>query len=149
MAHKAIEEAVEALLEPILDADGIELVDVEYVKERDWYLRVFIDKAGGIEIDDCQEVSEQLEEVLDAKNIIADSYILEVSSPGLDRVLKTERDFTREQGKMVEVSLYAPMNGEKVLTGKLTGKDESGIRILDAPAIPMDKIAQVRLHIEF
>ena len=149
MTRTEVEDKITAIVEPLLPDSSIEIVDVEYVQERDWYLRVFIDKAGGIEIDDCQELSEQLEEVLDAKNIIADSYILEVSSPGLDRVLKTERDFTREQGKMVEVSLYAPMNGEKVLTGKLTGKDESGIRIDDAPAIPMDKIAQVRLHIEF
>ena len=146
---KYVEEAVAKIVTELIAGKDLELVAVEYVKERDWYLRVFIDKAGGIEIDDCQELSEKLEEILDAKNIIADSYILEVSSPGLDRVLKTERDFTREQGKMVEVSLYAPMNGEKVLTGKLTGKDESGIRIDDAPAIPMDKIAQVRLHIEF
>ena len=85
---KYVEEAVAKIVTELIAGKDLELVAVEYVKERDWYLRVFIDKAGGIEIDDCQELSEQLEEVLDAKNIIADSYILEVSSPGLDRVLK-------------------------------------------------------------
>ena len=84
---KYVEEAVAKIVTELIAGKDLELVAVEYVKERDWYLRVFIDKAGGIEIDDCQELSEQLEEVLDAKNIIADSYILEVSSPGLDRVL--------------------------------------------------------------
>ena len=95
MAHKAIEEAVEALLEPILDADGIELVDVEYVRERNWILRIFIDKEGGVDLADCQSISEKAGEILDEKDIIPDNYMLEVSSPGLDRVLKKDKDFRR------------------------------------------------------
>ena len=121
MAARQVEESVEEIVAGLLEGqDVIELVDVEYVKERDWYLRVFIDREGGIEIDDCQNLSERLEEELDKRDIIPDSYILEVSSPGLDRVLKKDRDFQREMGKTVDVSLYAPMDGKKLLVGTLT-----------------------------
>ena len=103
MAKQQVEERVYDIVKELLAGqDEIELVDVEYVREHDWYLRVFIDKAGGIEIDDCQALSERLEKVLDDENVIADSYILEVSSPGLDRQLKKPRDFVREQGKKVD-----------------------------------------------
>ena len=90
MARKEnIEQQVEKIVLELLEGQSeIEMVDVEYVKERDWYLRVFIDKEGGIEIDDCQALSEKLEERLDAEDFITDSYILEVSSPGIDRVLR-------------------------------------------------------------
>ena len=77
---------------------------MEYVKERDWYLRVFVDKPGGMGIEDCQTLSERLAEKLDEADVVTERYILEVSSPGLDRVLKKERDFVREMGKMVDVS---------------------------------------------
>ena len=148
---KYVEDAVEKVVNEILAGTDLELVDVEYVKERDWYLRVFIDKAGGIEIDDCQQLSEKLEEILDAKNIVNDSYILEVSSPGLDRVLKKPRDFERENGKMVDIVLYAPIDGKKNLTGKLTAYDdtEKTITIDENQTIPLDKAASIRLHIEF
>ena len=147
---KQIEEAVEKLAGELLqEMPGIELVDVEYVRERDWYLRVFIDKAGGVELDDCQALSERISEALDQKDLITDSYILEVSSPGLDRVLRKERDFLREQGKQVDVTLYAPLNGEKALTGTLTGCDGKLLCIEGREPIPMDKVSQVRLHIDF
>ncbi len=148
---KYVEEAVEKIVNELLADTSLELVDVEYVKERDWYLRVFIDKEGGIEIDDCQQLSEKLEEILDEKNMIKDSYVLEVSSPGLDRVLKKKRDFEREQGKVVDVALYAPLNGQKALTGTLTGynDEEKTITIDENQTIPLDKTASVRLHIEF
>ena len=94
------EQLVEKIVSDLLkEKKDIELVDVEYVKEQHWYLRVFIDKEGGIEIDDCQQLSEQLEEKLDVTNPIKESYILEVSSPGLDRILKKDRDFERGNGK--------------------------------------------------
>ncbi len=97
MAAKNIEAAVEEIVSELLAGqDVIELVDVEYVKEHtDWYLRVYIDKDGGIDIEDCQELSEKLEVQLDERNVIPDSYILEVSSPGIDRVLRKPRDFVR------------------------------------------------------
>ena len=102
MAKQQVEDAVEAIAQELLkDQDVIELVDVEYVKEHDWYLRVYIDKEGGIDIEDCQALSEKLEAELDKGDVVPDSYILEVSSPGIDRVLRKPRDFTREQGKKV------------------------------------------------
>lgn len=147
-----VEEQVEALvLQLLAGQQDIELVDVEYVKERDWYLRVYIDKPGGIEIDDCQSLSEQLETKLDAENLISDSYILEVSSPGIDRVLRKKRDFEREQGKMVEVTLYAPLPGQdsKLLIGELTGHDDESITLDGEQCILLKQAAQIRLHIEF
>ena len=120
MANR-VEEAVEKIAEEILANTDYELVDVEYVKERDWFLRVYIDKEGGIGLDDCQEVSGLLDEKLEELNIINDRYILEVSSPGLDRALKKEKDFKREMGKLVDITLYKAIDGEKMLTGKLTG----------------------------
>lgn len=147
MANR-IETLVEELSAEFLQGTGIEFVDVEYVKERDWYLRVFIDKQGGIDIEDCQRLSEQLEEKLDALDPISDSYYLEVSSPGLDRVLKKEKDFQRHIGDMVEVTTYMAIEGSKVTIGKLTGFDENTID-LDVKSILRDKIASVRLHIEF
>lgn len=145
---KLIESTVEEIVTGLLEGSVIELVAVEYVREKDWYLRVFIDKEGGIEIDDCQELSGRLEEILDQKDLIKGSYILEVSSPGLDRELKCDKDFQREQGKTVDVSLFAPIDGQKSITGVLNGYDGKTITV-DEETIPMDKIAQVRLHIDF
>ena len=151
MSKQQVENDVMTIAEELLkDQSETELVDVEYVKERDWYLRVFIDKAGGIEIDDCQALSERLEKVLDEKDIIRDSYILEVSSPGLDRQLKKPRDFVREQGKKVDVTLYAPVDGTKEFTGVLEGYDEDAKTVtIDGRAWPLEKISVIRLHIDF
>lgn len=143
-----IETEVERIVEGLLVGSPLELVAVDYVRERDWYLRVFIDKEGGIEIDDCQELSGRLEEVLDAADLIKTSYILEVSSPGLDRELKKPKDFQREQGKLVDVSLFAPLEGKKLLTGELKAYDGGNVTV-DDMVIPMDKIARIKLHIDF
>ena len=130
-----IEERVEEMVRGLLtDSPAIELVDVEYVKERDYYLRVYIDKSGGIDIDDCQSLSERL---------------LEVSSPGLDRVLRKERDFVREHGRVVDVTLYAPFEGKKQWTGTLAGYDGETLTLDDGIRIPMKQVSQVRLHIDF
>lgn len=146
-----IETQVESLMAEILSGTDYELVDVEYVKEgRDWYLRIFADKAGGgIDLDDCQTISERLSEKLDAQDIIGGAYILEVSSPGIDRVLKKDKDFIREAGKVVDVTLYAPLDGKKFFVGELVGRDEKFLHIKDAEPLPREKIAQVRLHIDF
>lgn len=147
-----VEDLVEKLALEMLAGTEIELVDVEYVKERDWYLRVYLDKAGGIEIEDCQWLSEQLEEKLDQLDPIKDSYYLEVSSPGLDRALKKEKDFVRHTGEMIEISTYTPIDGKKSIVGKLTGLVESHIQLEvdgETLSIPRDKAAQVRLHLEF
>lgn len=143
-----IEAEVEKIVEELLENTALELVAVDYVKERDWYLRVFIDKEGGVDLDDCQDLSRKLEELLDAQDLIKTSYILEVSSPGLDRELKKPRDFQREMGKDIDVSLFVPLDGKKVVTGPLSAYDGETINVGDM-AIPMDKVAKVNLHIDF
>ena len=148
MANR-VEEAVEKIAEEILANTDYELVDVEYVKERDWFLRVYIDKEGGIGLDDCQEVSGLLDEKLEELNIINDRYILEVSSPGLDRALKKEKDFKRQMGKLVDITLYKAIDGEKMITGKLTGYTKDIITIDETREIALKDIALVRLHIDF
>lgn len=145
---KVIEDAVEKIVEELLVDTNLELVAVDYVREKDWYLRVFIDKEGGIEIDDCQELSGRLEKILDEKDFIKGSYILEVSSPGLDRELKKPKDFQRENGKVVDVSLFAPLDGNKIIVGVLKDYDGDTVTI-DEQEISMDNVAQVRLHIDF
>ena len=144
-----VETQVERLMAEILSGTDFELVDVEYVKERDWYLRVFVDKQGGIDLDDCQSLSERLGERLDATDIVSGSYILEVSSPGIDRILKKDKDFLREVGKLVDVTLYAPLDGKKVFVGELVGRDEKFLRLKDTEPLPREKVALVRLHIDF
>lgn len=138
-----IEELVLELLEP-----NVELVDVEYVKEHSWYLRIYIDKQDGIDINDCQQLSEALEHILDSEDIIKDSYILEVSSPGIERVLRKPRDYVREKGKKISVSLYAPLNGLKNIVGELVDYDGEMLTV-GTYTISMKDIAQVRLHVEF
>ena len=123
-------ERAEALLVPILERECFELVDVEWVKEgQDWYLRAYIDKEGGITIGDCEMVSRALEEKLDAEDFISENYILEVSSPGLDRPLKKDRDFLRSIGKEVEIRLYKPLDGEKEYVGTLLSYDKDTVRV--------------------
>ncbi|MBP2642463.1 MAG: rimP [Firmicutes bacterium] len=152
MSQSTIEKRVEELVSDIIQGSELELVDVEYVKERDWYLRVFLDKSGGLEVDDCQNVSERLEDKLDELDPIKESYILEVSSPGLDRPLKKEKDFIRHTGDKVEISTFAPLNGQKKIVGTLLGADMDNIRMEingDEILVPRDKIAQIRLYLEF
>ena len=145
-----IETQVENFMAEILEDTDYELVDVEYVKEgRDWFLRVFADKAGGIDLDDCQKLSEKLSAKLDAADIIGGAYILEVSSPGIDRILKRDKDFVREAGKVVDVTLYAPLDGKKFFVGELVGRDEKFLHIKDEAPLPREKVALVRLHIDF
>ncbi|MBR6012152.1 MAG: ribosome maturation factor RimP [Selenomonadaceae bacterium] len=148
MADK-VEARVESLMQEIIAGTDFELVDVEYIKERDWYLRIFVDKEGGIDLDDCQMLSEKLGAILDKDPIIESAYILEVSSPGIDRVLKKDKDFLREKGKKVDVNFYAPIDGKKFLTGVLEGRDEKFLYLADFEPIPREKISQVRLHIDF
>lgn len=148
MANR-VEEAVEKIAEEILAGTDYELVDVEYVKERDWFLRIYIDKKGGVGLDDCQEVSGLLDEKIEKLGILNDRFILEVSSPGLDRALKKEKDFKREMGKKVDITLYKPINGEKNITGVLTGYAENVITIDETREFPLKDVALVRLHIDF
>lgn len=118
------------LLEPIVEANNLELVDLEFVKEGvNWYLRVYIDKDGGVNIDDCEAVSRALEAKLDEKDPIEQAYILEVSSPGIDRPLKKEADFVKYQGEIIDVKLYKAQNGSKQYQGKLLGLENGVLSI--------------------
>lgn len=125
-----IEPYVEGLLLPITEKHGFELVDVEYVKEAgNWYLRAYIDKEGGIAVDDCETVSRELEVFLDADDCIENSYILEVSSPGLGRPLKKEKDFARSLGQEVEVKLFRAVEGCREYRGVLNAYDREHVTL--------------------
>jgi ribosome maturation factor RimP len=154
MSKKNIEEIVTGLAAPIVDMLDFELVEVEFVKEAgSWYLRVYIDKPGGIAIDDCQAVSERLSDLLDEKDPIPQSYILEVSSPGIDRPLKKDRDFEKNRGKNVEVKLFQTLDGRKAFEGELVGLLDGKVVIQDNKGSRMEfereKISTVRRIIEF
>ena len=129
-----IAEIVKNIAMPIVEQlnCGIELIDVEYIKEgSEWYLRIYIDKDGGITLDDCQIVNDALTDVIDQEDPIKTPYIFEVSSPGIDRPLKTDRDFERYKGTDVEIHLYAPIDKSKLFIGKLVGKIDDQIVITD------------------
>lgn len=148
------ESKTEALLIPILEEKGYEMVDVEYVKEgSNWYLRAYVDKPGGITINDLEDVSRRLSDLLDEKDFISDAYILEVSSPGLGRPLKKDRDFDRSIGEEIEVHLYRSLNGNKQYVGLLKSYDKDTITIEDEDGseINLDRVnvSLVKLTIDF
>ena len=144
-----VTDQIFTMAKPVVEEEGCSLWNVEYVREAGtWYLRVFIDKPEGIGIEDCQALSEKLETRLDEQDVVPEAYMLEVSSPGLDRVLKKPRDFEREKGKAVEVSLYEPIDGEKRIVGTLESFDGEALILEGRSPIPKGKIAQVRLYIE-
>jgi Uncharacterized protein conserved in bacteria len=155
----AVVETVTDLVTPILEKQNFELVEVEFVKEgKDWFLRVFIDKEGGIDLEECVYVSERLSEQLDAiePDPIPQAYFLEVSSPGAERPLKKEEDYQRAIGEYINVSLYQPVDGEKMFEGFLQSCDEQAlvlkIRIKTREkeiTIDRKNIAKARLAIQF
>ena len=131
MSKKEIyEQKAEALVAPIVEKYGFELVDVEYVKEGgNFYLRAYVDKPGGITVEDCETVSREFSDKLDEADFIDEAYIMEVSSPGLGRPLKKEKDFKRSMGEEVEIRTYRPINREKEFYGILTAYDENSVTI--------------------
>jgi ribosome maturation factor RimP len=148
------EAKAEEMLAPIVEGKGFELVDVEYVKEAGcWYLRGYIDKEGGITVNDCEEVSREFSDRLDENDFIEDSYIMEISSPGLDRPLKKEKDYVRSMGKLVEIRTYRPIEKQKEFCGILRAYDSNTVTIEEEEDImrTFDKkeIALIRLAIEF
>jgi len=154
MKKNVLENMVAEMVNPILEKYNFELVDVEFVKEGpNLYLRVFIDKPGGITIDDCQKVSEELSNILDERDPIQENYFLEVSSPGLDRPLKTNKDLERSIGKDIEISLYKQINGKKKHIGKLMKFDDTHIVISSEEdkeiQINREFISKVNLAIKF
>ena len=148
------EKRAEELLAPIVELNGFELVDVEYVKEAgNWYLRGYIDKPGGITVNDCETVSRAFSDKLDENDFIEDSYIMEISSPGLDRPLKKEKDFKRSIGEEVEIRTYRAIDRQKEFTGILKGFDENTVTIIyeDETEQVFDRaeIALIRLALDF
>ena len=152
--RKSIEATIEEIVQPIVDAKNFEIVDIEYVKEAgEYYLRVYLDKEGGISLSDCEVVSRELSEILDKKDPIKDNYFLEVSSPGLDRPLKKDKDFERYKGRDVEIKLYKPMNVSKQFEGELVGlTEDNNIKvIIDGEEVDFTRkeVALIRLAIKF
>lgn len=149
-----IEVRSEKLILPLIDSFGFELVDIEFVKEAGaYYLRAYIDKPGGINIEDCENVSRRFSDLLDEEDFIEESYILEVSSPGLGRPLKKEKDFVRSIGEDIEIRLFAPLNGRKEYEGTLTEYSDGIITIVteNDEILKIDKAdtALVRLALDF
>ena len=144
---------VERFLIPIMEEHQFELVDVEWVKEAGtWYLRAYVDKEGGISVDDCEIVSRRLSDWLDKEDFITESYILEVSSPGLGRPLKKEKDFARSLGKDVDVKLYRARDKRKDFTGVLKAYDEPTVTIEEEGeelVFERGEIALIRLAFDF
>ena len=154
MNRAAFEERTEKLLQPITDSHGRELVDVEFVKEGTaWYLRGYIDKPGGVTVDDCEAVSRELESRLDEEDFIAESYVLEISSPGLGRVLKKEKEFVRSRGKKIEVHLYRPFEHEKEWEGILESWDTDTVTITTDEgreiSFPKTDVSLIREYVEW
>lgn len=148
MAKNNVIEAVKELAEPIVTNLNLELVDVEFVKEgSNWYLRIFIDKDGGVEIDDCARVSEIISDKLDEVDPIEQSYFLEVSSPGIERPLKNDKDLEAHIDEIVQIQTYAPISGEKSFLGKLKAFDDNEITLeikKKTSKIPRDKISIIK-----
>ena len=143
----------EELVMPIIEENHFELVDVEYIKEGgDWHLQIYADKEGGINIDDCVLISRALEKKLDEEDFIKDPYILEVSSPGLGRPLKKDKDFKRNIGKKVELKLFKAINKQKEFEGILQGYDDDQVTILEEgieKKYNRKEIALIRQAIDF
>jgi ribosome maturation factor RimP len=157
IGERSIAEQARTLLEPILARDGYELVEVEWVRGGGrWTLRVFIDKQGGVNIDDCQAVSRTVEPILDVEDFIEPAYDLEVSSPGLDRPLRKPQDFDRYRGQRAHVKAYGPIAGtapgspgRKHWTGVLAGFKDGAVEIdVDGALhrVPLDQIAKANLE---
>ena len=156
MSKKKVTDVVRSILDSFLEQNGYELFDVEYQKEgKDWFLRVYIDKEGegSISIDDCQKVSVYLSSKLDEIDPVEQNYLLEVSSPGIDRPLIKDSDFIKYNGEMVDVFLYKSFNSQKVLSGRLESLEDEHIVIKDGKnqdiKIPREIVSKVKLAVIF
>ena len=159
MTQIDVAKKVEELAQPLLTSSGVELVDLEYKKEgRQMVLRLFLDKPGGITLDDCAEVSRELSTILDVEDIIPGEYTLEVSSPGLNRPLKKRADFERAIGRMVKVKTFAQVpdekgNQRKTFLGTLQGVEDDAVVVLltegQRAVIPFNQVAKANLEFEF
>jgi ribosome maturation factor RimP len=153
--EKEIVEKVKELLQPILEEGNFELVDIEFVREPvGWVLRIYADRPkGGITISDCQWISERIGTVLDVEDVIPHSYNLEVSSPGLDRPLKSQKDFERHKGIVVKIKTTEPLDNQRNFKGEVVSTSKEGVTIHDVSRnaeveIPYEKIKSARVDID-
>jgi len=146
-------QEVREVVEPILQSQGYELVDLEYQREsRGWVLRIYLDREGGITLDDCTAVSHEVGAVLEVKDVIPNAYVLEVSSPGLTRPLKKPEDYNRFRNQLVKIKLFQPLNGRRNFKGSLLGLEGETVRVeADGQVfeIPLQSIAKANLEIDF
>ena len=153
MGKTSIYQSVADLIKPTLEGNGIELVDVEYKKTgKIWVLRVFIDKNQGVTVYDCQELSREIEDLIEIHELIDDHYVLEVSSPGLDRPLKKDTDFLRNKGKRIQIKTYSPINNKKENVGTVIDFVNGTLFLEDKKnilKISLTEIAQAKLIIKF
>ena len=151
--RETIESRTESLLLPLTEEFGFEPIDVEYIKEGgSWYLRVYIDKEGGITVNDCEAVSRRMSDLLDEEDFIDDSYIFEVSSPGLGRPLKKEKDYIRSKGKEIEIRTYRAIDRRKDFTGVLTAWTDDTVTVVsgeETRTFQKKDIALIRLALDF
>lgn len=159
MAKHKITTQVSDFIQNFLDDNGLEIYDVEFVKEgKDWFLRVYIDKQDGqeeeyVSCDDCELVSRYLSEKLDEADIIEQNYYLEVSSPGMDRAIRNEKEYARYSGRLVDVSLYKAIDGQKKFEGTLKGLENGQVILEDEKgnchSFPLESISKTKLAVVF
>jgi len=152
--RESYEKKAEALILPIITKNNYELVDVEFVREgSNWFLRAYVDKEGGFSVNDCEKVSREFSDLLDKEDFIEESYILEISSPGLGRPLKKDKDFERSLGEEVEVKLYKALEGQKEFSGTLEAYDTDTVTLgfegSTKTTFDRKNIALIRLAIDF
>ena len=150
---KEIMDRVHAMVNPIFSNEGMELVEVEYRREaRGWVLRLYVDKEGGVTLDDCTRVSQEVGRILDMEDFISIPYTLEVSSPGLTRTLKSEKDFIKYRNRLIKVKTLDPIENRRQFKGKLLGINENRIEIAmnqEVLQIPLSNVAKANLEIDF
>lgn len=152
MKFENLLQEVRQVVEPILESQALELVDLEYQREsRGWVLRIYLDREGGVSLDDCAGVSHEVGAVLEVKDLIPSAYILEVSSPGLTRPLKKPEDFNKFRNQMVKIKLYEPLDGRKNFKGTLLGLEGDRVRVeveQQVYELPLQRIAKANLEID-
>lgn len=152
MKFEKLLQEVRQVVEPILESQGFELVDLEYQREsQGWVLRIYLDREGGVSLDDCAGISHEVGAVLEVKDLIPSAYILEVSSPGLTRPLKKPEDFNKFRNQMVKIKLYEPLDGRRNFKGTLLGLEGDRVRVeveQQVYELPLQRIAKANLEID-
>lgn len=152
MKFESLLREVREVVEPILESQGFELVDLEYQREsQGWVLRIYLDREGGVNLEDCAGVSHEVGAILEVKDLIPSAYILEVSSPGLTRPLKKPEDFNKFRNQMVKIKLYEPLEGRRNFKGTLLGLEGDRVRVEVEQRVyelPLQRIAKANLEID-